>query len=72
MGAPEEDFTDIEADLAQRFGPAIECRQRTRDGITTLWIAPDKVIELLRHLKTEVPQPYKFLYDLTVIDECER
>jgi len=72
VGAPEEDFTDIEADLAQRFGPAIECRQRTRDGITTLWIAPDKVIELLRHLKTEVPQPYKFLYDLTVIDECER
>ena len=34
--------------------------------------APDRVGEVLRHLKRESPRPYRMLYDLTAIDERTR
>jgi NADH-quinone oxidoreductase subunit C/D len=46
--------------------------QATRDDIPTLWVNQDKILALLRHLKTGVPNPYRTLYDLTTIDERVR
>jgi NADH-quinone oxidoreductase subunit C/D len=43
-----------------------------RDGIPTFWAPRDKAHEMLRHLKTEAERPYRFLYDLTAIDERVR
>jgi NADH-quinone oxidoreductase subunit C/D len=46
--------------------------QFTRDGISTYWIPPEKLQETVRFLRSEVPQPYRTLYDLTAIDERGR
>jgi NADH-quinone oxidoreductase subunit C/D len=46
--------------------------QLTRDGISTYWIPRDKIQETVRFLRSEVPQPYRTLYDLTAIDERGR
>jgi NADH-quinone oxidoreductase subunit C/D len=58
--------------LQQAFpGIALES-QTTCDEIPTLWVSGEKVCEVLRHLKSGVAQPYRTLYDLTVIDERVR
>ena len=59
-------------ELKTRFGEAIVAEQETRDGIPTLWVRPQDARAVLRYLKTEMLQPYRFLYDLTAIDERTR
>jgi len=59
-------------DLQERFPNACLAKQTTRDGIPTLWVASSSVPAILSYLKTEVAQPYSFLYDLTAIDERTR
>ncbi len=63
---------DIVEDLQSRNGAAITAIQPTRDGIPTLWVARDKVQEILRCLKQDVERPYRMLYDLSAIDERVR
>ena len=43
--------------------------QRTVDQIPTLWVAKDKIVEVLSFLKQSIDKPYSFLFDLTGIDE---
>jgi len=59
-------------DLKALFGESVLAVQPTCDEIPTLWIEPDKVTEVLLHLKNKIDQPYKMLYDLTAIDERMR
>jgi NADH-quinone oxidoreductase subunit C/D len=62
-------------ELQQVFGEASVRPQATRDGrdgIPTFWAPRDKAREMLRYLKTEAERPYRFLYDLTAIDERVR
>ncbi len=59
-------------ELENKFGEGTFSSQKTVDGMTTLWVAGDKVSDVLRHLKTEVDRPYRMLYDLTAIDERVR
>jgi NADH-quinone oxidoreductase subunit C/D len=66
------DNPGIVQELQSAFGEAIVARQHTRDDLPTLWISPDRAHDLLRHLKTEVAQPYRMLYDLTAVDERVR
>lgn len=66
------DHAVISDELQGRFGEAVLARQITRDGIPTVWVAPDRVCEVLRYLKGEVDKPYRMLYDLTAIDERVR
>jgi len=58
--------------LQLKFGEDAVSKQATRDGITTLWVSSIKIFEVLLHLKSEIPQPYLFLYDITAIDERAR
>lgn len=46
--------------------------QPTCDRIPTFWVKKEHVHGLLHHLKCEIDQPYKMLYDLTAIDERMR
>jgi NADH-quinone oxidoreductase subunit C/D len=64
--------TPIVTELQSRFGLAILAEQPTADGIPTLWVGQDDALHVLRYLKTETAEPYRMLYDLTVIDERER
>jgi NADH-quinone oxidoreductase subunit C/D len=62
-------------ELQRVFGEASVRPQATsdgRDGIPTFWAPRDKAREMLRYLKTEAERPYRFLYDLTAIDERVR
>jgi NADH-quinone oxidoreductase subunit C/D len=59
-------------DLKLKFGESSISPQTTQDNIPTIWAPKNIIIELLRHLKTEVPKPYRMLYDLTAIDERNR
>lgn len=58
------DHTSLD-DLIQKFGADTFVVQETADHIPTLWLAADKLHEVLRHLKSE----YAMLYDLFGIDE---
>jgi NADH-quinone oxidoreductase subunit C/D len=64
--------TGVAAELESRFADAIVDTQSTADGIPTLWITPQRVRDVLRWLKTDAPQPYRMLYDLTALDERVR
>ncbi len=58
--------------LQSSFGDAIIAVQPTKDDIPTLWVAKERIVDVLRHLKTGVDRPYRMLYDLTAIDERVR
>lgn len=54
------------------FGPGAIVKQRTADGIPTLWIDANRAAALLRFLRDDVERPYRMLFDLTAIDESLR
>ena len=58
-------------ELAGLLGPfRDDCLyQPTADGIATVWVGPDRLQALARHLKDGVDKPYRMLYDLSAIDE---
>jgi NADH-quinone oxidoreductase subunit C/D len=68
MNAP----SSIVRELQTTFGEATITPQAMRDEIPTLWVAKDRVREILRNLQAEVDRPYRVLYDLTAIDERVR
>lgn len=55
--------------IQTRFGDKILAVQETKDRLPTFWVDRAHVLEVLRHLKTDVEKPYRMLYDLTAIDE---
>jgi NADH-quinone oxidoreductase subunit C/D len=62
----------VAEELEAALEPGTFIPQSTRDGIPTYWIAPDRIHQTLRRLKREIAKPYRFLYDLTAIDERDR
>ncbi len=58
--------------LAMEFTDDVLAVQVVRDGIPTVWVSPNLVSDVLRHLKEGITQPYEMLYDLTAIDERSR
>jgi NADH-quinone oxidoreductase subunit C/D len=63
---------NIVQELQASHPEAILATQVTHDAIPTLWMAPARIHDVLRYLKTSVPAPYRVLYDLSAIDERER
>jgi NADH-quinone oxidoreductase subunit C/D len=59
-------------DLKTSFGEAILAVQPTADGIPTVWVARERVRDVLRYLKSSIVRPYRMLYDLTAMDERVR
>src|SRR5207237_2474170 len=64
--------SDVVGELERRVTSGILAVQPTRDGVPTLWIAPEQARTVLSYLKQEAPRPYRMLYDLTAIDERVR
>lgn len=46
--------------------------QTTCDGIPTYWVSHDEIHATIHHLRSEIPKPYRMLYDLTAIDDRGR
>src|SRR5262245_8860284 len=55
-------------DLDVRF-PGVCHRQVCVDGIPTTWVSRDRLVEVLKYLKTEIAKPYPLLVDLSAVDE---
>ncbi len=60
------------AALYQKFGESSFVRQHTAEGMPTLWVGRDKVMNVLRYLKEEHRPRYEMLLDVTAIDERVR
>jgi NADH-quinone oxidoreductase subunit C/D len=54
--------------LRARFADVELVFQPTLDELPTLWVARERLLDLLRHLR-QLPQPYVMLYDLSAVDE---
>jgi hypothetical protein len=67
-----EDIPPVIGELRNTFSDAILAEQSTHDGIPSIWVSKERIVELLRYLKDEIPWPYRMLYDLTAIDERNR
>ncbi len=52
--------------------PGVVSEQPSRDGIPTCWVPRQEIHGVLRRLKTGVEKPYRFLYDVTAVDERVR
>lgn len=59
---------EVVRELHARFGAEVCSFQRTRDGVPTVWVARERLVEVLGFLRN-VPRPYVMLYDLSAIDE---
>ncbi len=70
--AETPESAEIVRALNERFSGALVQDHTVCDGTPTLWVAPERVREVLRHLRTEGDQPYRMLYDLFAIDERTR
>lgn len=67
-----EDLVDIEQEIRAKFPEAVVYVQQTRDVFPTYWISKDYIIPVLGFLKTAPGLQFKFLYDLSAIDEQAR
>src|SRR5690606_13839988 len=60
--------SDLTTALCSRFGEGSLEPEATRDETTTFWTPQGKIVEILTWLKTETPQPFPMLYDLSATD----
>ncbi len=60
---------DVLQEIRDRFPDVALQPQATADGIPTAWVAAERLLDILRFLKTGIGRPYRMLYDLTAIDE---
>lgn len=60
------------AALRERLGPDAVVSEESKDGIPTCRLGAGHIRDAVRHLKTGIDRPYRFLYDLTALDERMR
>lgn len=58
----------VVGELQGQFGADALTPQDTRTGMPVIWVAREKIIEVLRFLRN-LPRPYVMLYDLHGVDE---
>jgi NADH-quinone oxidoreductase subunit C/D len=56
-------------ELITKFGASVISQQFTVDETCTLWVKKDNITEVLTYLKNGINSPFKFLYDITAVDE---
>jgi len=67
-----QDANHILQHLQEKFGAGAIFSQPTIDEIPTFWVSRERVVSLIQYLKTEIREPFSFLYDLCGIDERNR
>lgn len=56
-------------EISSRFGSGVLGVQATRDAFPTIWVERSILRDAIRLLKSGISQPFRMLYDLTIIDE---
>jgi NADH-quinone oxidoreductase subunit C/D len=69
---PAAEAPEIVRTLRQTFGEAAAVPQDARDGVPTVRVPKDRLVEVASFLKTKAADPYRMLYDLTALDERSR
>lgn len=72
MAQDSDNPSDVSSAITARFGPDAVRVEESLDGVATMWVERERLLDLLRFLKTECPQPFPMLYDLTAVDERMR
>jgi NADH-quinone oxidoreductase subunit C/D len=67
-----EDTPEVIRQLQEKFGADDVVPQTTTGGVPTAWVPAARIVEVTSYLKSDIPRPYRMLYDLTAIDERER
>ena len=62
----------VARELAERFETRLFKVQPSCDDIPTIWVESASLRETLRYLKSEAPDPFRMLFDLTALDERMR
>jgi len=57
------------AELYLKFGESAFVRQHTAEGMPTLWLGREKLLEVLKFLRDDYRPRYEMLLDVTAIDE---
>ncbi|MCC6384901.1 MAG: NADH-quinone oxidoreductase subunit C/D [Bacteroidia bacterium] len=65
-------YADISEKIKARFPEAVVNDQQTSDEFPTLWIEKNQIVSVLGFLKNEPGLDFRFLYDLSAIDEQAR
>jgi NADH-quinone oxidoreductase subunit C/D len=66
------DTENLLQELKKRFDPAVLSAQETKDSFPTIWVSKERILDVLRFLKNDLPKPFRMLYDLTAVDERMR
>ena len=64
--------TNIADELKRVFAEGVIACQQTADNVPTLWIDPERAVDVLRYLRSGIESPYAMLFDLTAVDERDR
>ncbi len=67
-----QELPAVIANLYAKFGESSFVRQHTAEGMPTLWLGRDKLLDVLRYLRDEHKPRYEMLLDVTAIDERVR
>ena len=67
-----QDYSEFVNNLNALFPENPVIVQPVRDNILTIWVNADQIIETLKFVKNDIPDPFRMLYDLTAIDERQR
>lgn len=67
-----EDLSAVVGALYQRFGESAFTLQRTAEGLPTLWLQRQSLLDVLRYLRRDYQHRFEMLLDITAIDERVR
>lgn len=65
----ETELPAVIAQLYQKFGESSFVRQHTAEGMPTLWVGRDRILEVLKFLRDDAKPRFEMLLDVTAIDE---
>jgi NADH-quinone oxidoreductase subunit C/D len=65
----ETELPAVIAQLYKKFGESTFVRQHTAEGMPTLWVGRDRILEVLRFLRDDAKPRFEMLLDVTAIDE---
>lgn len=65
----ETELPAVIAQLYKKFGESTFVRQHTAEGMPTLWVGRDRILEVLKFLRDDAKPRFEMLLDVTAIDE---
>ena len=72
MSQGSVDQTSFHAQISTRMATNAILSETTPDGIETLWVPADQLVDICEFLRFELSDPFDFLFDLTAVDETQR